>query len=94
MLGNTVKTHNRPPSDRVNFNKAQHKIYIQTVSFEFEIEYLTHSYRETANKMAFDMATLWSQIGGFIGMFLGYSLLQVPELAETWYKQMFRTLFK
>ena len=61
---------------------------------EFEIEYLTNSYRETVNKMAFDMATLWSQIGGFIGMFLGYSLLQVPELAENWYKQMFRTLFK
>ena len=38
------------------------------------------------------MATVWSQIGGFIGIFLGYSLLQIPELAATffrWAKKMF-----
>ena len=49
-------------------------------TIEFTVEYLTGSYRETINKLDFDMATLWSQIGGFIGIFLGYSLLQVPEL--------------
>ena len=49
-------------------------------TIEFTLEYLTGSYRETVNKLDFDIATLWSQIGGFIGIFLGYSLLQVPEL--------------
>ena len=51
---------------------------------DLKLEYLTGSYRETVNKLAFDMATLWSQVGGFIGIFLGYSLLQVPELVENW----------
>ena len=48
---------------------------------EFTLQYQTESYRETINNLAFDMATLWSQIGGFIGMFLGFSLLQVPQLS-------------
>ena len=50
---------------------------------DFTFEYSTDPYRVTVNMLAFDMATLWSQIGGFIGIFLGYSILQVPELAES-----------
>ena len=48
------------------------------------LDYVTDSYRETVNTLAFDMATFWSQVGGFIGIFLGYSLLQVPELVKNW----------
>ena len=55
---------------------------------EFKLEHQTESYRETINHMAFDVATLWSQIGGFIGIFLGYSLLQTPELAKKLLKLM------
>ena len=50
-------------------------------AIEFILQYQTESYRETINNLAFDMATLWSQIGGFIGMFLGFSLLQVTQLS-------------
>ena len=52
------------------------------LKIEFNLNYLSQSYREIVNTLGFDMATLWSQVGGFIGMFLGYSLLQVPELAK------------
>ena len=48
----------------------------------FELHYSSDIYRETVSVTAFDFATLWSQIGGFIGIFLGYSLMQVPELAQ------------
>ena len=48
----------------------------------FQLHYLSDMYRETASVRAFDFSTMWSQIGGFIGMFLGYSLLQAPELAQ------------
>ena len=37
-------------------------------------------FRETRNVKAFGLLSLWSQIGGFVGIFLGYSLLQVPEI--------------
>ena len=47
----------------------------------FKLDYLSETYRETVSMKAFDLASLWSQIGGFVGIFLGYSLLQVPELA-------------
>ena len=48
----------------------------------FKLDYLAETYRETVSILAFDLASLWSQIGGFIGIFLGYSLLQVPDLAQ------------
>ena len=62
------------------------------VAIEFTSEYLTDVYKETVIKLAFDMATLWSQVGGFIGMFLGYSLLQIPELVANWL-QLLKSLF-
>ena len=37
-------------------------------------------YQEIQNVRDFNLETLWSSIGGFIGIFLGYSLLQLPEL--------------
>ena len=46
----------------------------------FKIGYEDEGYRETTNYRAFGLLSLGSQIGGFIGMFLGYSLLQVLDL--------------
>ena len=42
--------------------------------------YTTETFQEIDNVIDFDFETLWSSVGGFIGIFLGYSLLQVPEL--------------
>ena len=39
--------------------------------------YVVEEYRETINSRAFGFKSLWSQIGGFVGMFLGCGLLQV-----------------
>ena len=41
--------------------------------------YFVEEYRETVNGRAFDFETLWSQIGGLIGMFLGFGLWQVTN---------------
>ena len=35
---------------------------------------------ETVNKRAYVIGDLLSSVGGFIGMFLGYGLFQVPEI--------------
>ena len=37
-------------------------------------------YTEITNLQDFDMPMLWSSMGGFVGMFLGYSLWQCPEM--------------
>ena len=41
------------------------------------ITYPADVYKSITNEQAFNVQDLWSQIGGFVGMFLGYSLLQV-----------------
>ena len=51
-----------------------------TKKVNLKVEYATIGFREIRNYRAFGLLSLWSQIGGFIGIFLGYSLLQVPEL--------------
>ena len=45
-----------------------------------KIEYIAHGYKETINHRSFTVLSLLSQIGGVIGMFLGYSLLHLPQL--------------
>ena len=42
--------------------------------------YLEEMYQEVTNKRDFDMEMMWSSVGGFIGMFLGYSLWQCPDM--------------
>ena len=39
-------------------------------------------YEEVLNTRSFDFASFVSGVGGFIGIFLGYSILQIPELVE------------
>ena len=79
---NTIVTMTDPVAETSGFRSNLFIVSRSGLRIDFTLKYLTESYRETINKKAFDMATLWSQVGGFIGMFLGYSLLQVPELAK------------
>ena len=44
------------------------------------VSYLESTYQETENVQDFTFETFFSSLGGFIGIFLGYSILQVPEL--------------
>ena len=46
------------------------------VSFEYPTEY-----RETVNQREYSAYDLWSQIGGIVGIIVGYSLMQIPESA-------------
>ena len=47
--------------------------------FEIKVNHLTESYQEIANKKDFSGEALWSSIGGLVGIFLGYSMMQVPD---------------
>ena len=44
------------------------------------IKYMDQRFQEIKNERDFAFEMVWSTAGGFIGIFLGYSLLQVPEL--------------
>ena len=45
----------------------------------FRIIYGSEYYLEIKNLRAINLEDLWSQVGGVIGIFLGYSILQIPN---------------
>ena len=47
------------------------------ISFEYPTEY-----RETQNQREYGVYDLWSQIGGIMGIIVGYSLMQIPQTIE------------
>ena len=49
----------------------------------FRINYMDDSYQETENFRDFNFESFFSSLGGFIGIFLGYSMLQIPELLSS-----------
>ena len=46
-----------------------------------KIWYMDKRYEVTTNRRDFGFEMVWSSIGGFTGIFLGFSLMQIPDLA-------------
>ena len=44
------------------------------------LTYSSKEYQEIINVRGFDFDSMFSGIGGFVGIFLGYSILQVADL--------------
>ena len=58
---------------------------------EIKFSYLDKSYQEVVNEREFGFESLWSTVGGFIGIFIGTSLSQVPHLlgvSWTWIRSV------
>ena len=60
-----------------------------------KIPYKTDEYEKITNKRLFNSESLFSQVGGLIGIILGVSFLQIPdilngslEILKTKYKQI------
>ena len=45
-----------------------------------ELYYMKNLYQEITNFRDFGFESFWSSVGGFVGIFVGYSLLQLPEI--------------
>ena len=45
-----------------------------------EIIYVDKYYEEITQAKDFGFQDFWANLGGFIGIFLGYSMMQIPEL--------------
>ena len=58
---------------------------VSVLCFQF---YYEENYKEIVNQEAFSLADLWSQVGGFVGIFIGYSIIQIPTTIEEFYKQI------
>jgi hypothetical protein len=90
-----VKSFLIPPCDKMSISTSIQKSntvqkYLGHLML-LRFHYLDEDYQEIENVRDFGMETFWSSIGGFIGIFLGYSLLQIPDLLWTgicWAKRM------
>ena len=81
-----MENHDRPCTDMYNIagwnwleidgRKKYHEIQIK---FYYEDQY----YQELEYWPDFDLETFISNIGGFVGIFLGYSMMQIPEVIGT-----------
>ena len=74
----TIMEHYNPPCDDMNIVTTVQELQ-KVRATGMEIYYL-HRYEETINRRDFGFEMFWASIGGFIGMFLGFSLLQIPDL--------------
>ena len=52
------------------------------------VKYPGRSFKEITNRRAFNVESFWSGVGGFVGIFLGYSLLQLPEMLCTGFQMI------
>merc|ERR1719414_1000890 len=72
----------------VSLGAVQHSSSYENVTL-LELQYMKQNYQEIVNIKDFELESLWSSVGGFVGIFLGYSLLRVPDLMDTlfeWFK--------
>ena len=52
-----------------------------------KVSYKTETFQNVQNVQDFDFESFFSGTGGYVGIFLGYSLLQIPELLDVdWIK--------
>ena len=47
---------------------------------DIKLIYNEGTYQEIVNTRDFGMDTFWISVGGFVGLFLGYSISHIPEL--------------
>ena len=69
-----------PPCDEMSLDKSYITQPYDRSVLVFWINYPSRTYQEIKNEKAFGFEMLWSSVGGFVGIFLGYSLMQVPSL--------------
>ena len=66
----------------VGHSKSKPETGYDRTYLQINLHYDTGTYKVIKNSKSFNLESLWSQIGGFIGIFLGYSLLQLPDIVS------------
>ena len=70
-----------PPCTTINTLVTPSMFYRPNLqNAQINILYMDDLYLETENIMDFSFESFFSSIGGFFGIFLGYSLLQLPQM--------------
>ena len=71
----------KPPCNRMRIvTNVKFLNYYQEDKIKIDFRYLTNEYEEIQNVKDFGLESLVANIGGYVGMFLGFSLLQFSSL--------------
>ena len=86
LLDNIRKYYDPPCKQTAILAKVERKSFAlqshEEPSLEVKFRYSKQEYKNIENLRAFDDESLLSMTGGYIGIFLGYSLLQLPSLLD------------
>ena len=76
---NVVTNYNLRPY-KVNTGNAFTDALLARNKLFLKFEYLDQTYQEVTNQRDFGFESFWSSAGGFVGLFLGVSLLQIVDM--------------
>ena len=80
-----LDTYNPPCNDMRIVSSLQRQTYFYEPLLYLEFMYMDENYQEIINHRDFTVSSFFSNTGGFVGMILGYSLLQAPdEIGRMW----------
>ena len=76
-----------PPCNQMsmNMNTNGHQQPYGNDTWGIRIKYMDEQYQEIQNKREFGLDSLGSSVGGYIGIFLGFGMLQLPDLLAQTY---------
>ena len=70
-------------------------MWVLCVNFlDFFVNDATSRYFETINSRDFGFENLWSSLGGIVGIFLGYSIMNIFEMISKGLKWMYDKIEK
>ena len=81
----------KPPCNEMKLIAVLHQRATFPGNFLLQFTYMDQNYQEVINQRDFELQSYWSSVGGFIGIFVGTSLLQVPNIlndAWVWLRKM------
>ena len=80
-----LNTYKQPCNEMRIVTSLQRQTYWQDSLLYLEFMYMDENYQEIVNHRDFTISSFFSNTGGFVGMILGYSLLQAPdEIGRMW----------
>ena len=95
-LANGVFEHYDRPCQRMTvFTNVMQRRYGENDNYDglkLKFQLQNQFYQEILNVRDFGLDSLWGNIGGYVGIFCGYSLLQAPGLIIAGAKQIFNIL--
>ena len=75
-----ISTYDPPCVDMTTLVTVVRDLDQRKRHFRIKVQYTESFYQEIKNVRDFSFEIFWSSVGGFVGMCLGYSALQIPDL--------------